>query len=89
MPVCFPQFAERGPLPKHGFVRNLPWRLLEARDEGDGARLTLGLQAFAQGVQDPGLPGRAGAAARENESGVGGHVPMVATLDRLGSARLG
>jgi glucose-6-phosphate 1-epimerase len=25
MPVCFPQFAARGPLPKHGFSRTLAW----------------------------------------------------------------
>lgn len=25
VPVLFPQFAEYGPLLKHGFVRNLPW----------------------------------------------------------------
>ena len=25
MPVCFPQFNQRGTLPKHGFARNLPW----------------------------------------------------------------
>ena len=25
IPVCFPQFNQRGTLPKHGFARNLPW----------------------------------------------------------------
>ena len=28
VPVCFPQFNQRGPLPKHGFARNLPWTVL-------------------------------------------------------------
>jgi glucose-6-phosphate 1-epimerase len=28
MPVIFPQFNERGPLPRHGFVRTRPWRLV-------------------------------------------------------------
>lgn len=27
VPVCFPQFSGRGPLPKHGLVRTRPWRL--------------------------------------------------------------
>jgi glucose-6-phosphate 1-epimerase len=27
VPVLFPQFADQGPLPKHGFARNLPWDL--------------------------------------------------------------
>ena len=27
VPVLFPQFADRGPLKKHGFVRNLNWQL--------------------------------------------------------------
>lgn len=26
MPVIFPQFNERGPLPRHGFVRTRPWQ---------------------------------------------------------------
>ncbi len=29
VPVCFPQFNQRGNLPKHGFVRNMTWRLLD------------------------------------------------------------
>jgi glucose-6-phosphate 1-epimerase len=34
IPVCFPQFNQRGDLPKHGFVRNRPWVLLAA-EAGD------------------------------------------------------
>ncbi|NGY05331.1 D-hexose-6-phosphate mutarotase [Solimonas terrae] len=33
VPVVFPQFAFEGELPKHGFVRNVPWSLLA---HGDG-----------------------------------------------------
>ena len=32
VPVLFPQFADTGPLPKHGWVRNLPWQALTAPD---------------------------------------------------------
>ncbi len=34
IPVCFPQFNQRGHLPKHGFVRNMPWRLVPERSQG-------------------------------------------------------
>ena len=34
IPVCFPQFNQRGTLPKHGFVRNMPWRLAPQSSRG-------------------------------------------------------
>jgi Uncharacterized enzymes related to aldose 1-epimerase len=40
IPVIFPQFAAEGPLPKHGFARNMPWTLDEQPDAGV-ARFTL------------------------------------------------
>ena len=48
VPVVFPQFSNRGPLPKHGLVRDLPWtvvacgggRVLATRsDDADTRRL--------------------------------------------------
>jgi glucose-6-phosphate 1-epimerase len=32
IPVIFPQFADQGPLPKHGFARTAEWTLASARD---------------------------------------------------------
>jgi len=43
IPVCFPQFAERGPLPKHGFARTRPWQLVMAERGEDDALAVLRL----------------------------------------------
>lgn len=37
IPVCFPQFARRGPLPHHGFVRNRAWQWVEGAQRGGAA----------------------------------------------------
>ena len=34
IPVCFPQFNQRGILPKHGFARNMAWRLVAEQSQG-------------------------------------------------------
>jgi glucose-6-phosphate 1-epimerase len=43
VPVCFPQFASRGPLQKHGFARNKPWQLISAEQGADDALAVLRL----------------------------------------------
>ena len=35
VPVCFPQFNARGPLPKHGLARRTTWQWLHAQVQGD------------------------------------------------------
>jgi glucose-6-phosphate 1-epimerase len=52
VPVCFPQFNQRGPhadsLPKHGFARNLPWQADATELGAEHARLTLRLKGNVQ-----------------------------------------
>ncbi len=41
IPVCFPQFSDLGGLPKHGFARTRPWRVLSQQAGAGHAMLTL------------------------------------------------
>ena len=43
MPVIFPQFNERGPLPRHGFVRTRRWQLVRSEVGADDALAVLQL----------------------------------------------
>ena len=44
IPVCFPQFADQGPLLKHGFARISVWKLLRTEQLGDLAQAVLQLE---------------------------------------------
>lgn len=35
VPVCFPQFNARGPLPKHGLARRTTWQYVDAQVQGE------------------------------------------------------
>ena len=44
IPVCFPQFSGLGELPKHGFARTRPWRVVQEQTDEDHALATLELE---------------------------------------------
>lgn len=43
IPVCWPQFSGRGPLTRHGWVRQSRWRLVGAEMDDNSSRLVLNL----------------------------------------------
>lgn len=47
IPVLFPQFGLRGPLQKHGFVRNMDWTLVDARHQDSYACASFRLESSA------------------------------------------
>jgi glucose-6-phosphate 1-epimerase len=44
VPVIFPQFSDRGPLPRHGFARTLPWELVSQEQGRDDALAVMRLR---------------------------------------------
>lgn len=48
VPVIFPQFSTRGPLPRHGFARTAAWSVADASPAPAGCSVTLRLHSSAE-----------------------------------------
>ena len=48
IPVAFPQFAEQGPLVKHGFARTMPWEFVAAAETDAGSTVSFRLESSPQ-----------------------------------------
>jgi hypothetical protein len=57
VPVIFPQFSGRGPLPRHGLVRSRGWRALPATPAAD-CEIPSGAAAVRFGIRDDPRAGR-------------------------------
>ncbi len=45
IPLCFPQFSNRGPMPAHGFFRTADWQLASTSTDGSHVEVTLRLES--------------------------------------------